>query len=87
MADHFKENCVELETCLGSEEAGHLAAFLLLGLGELAKQLHERDLIDLERFEEMLAPGLVRQTLSPTWVKAFGVLQAHLHEAESGEAS
>ncbi len=86
MDDPFKHHCVELEACLGSKEAGHLAAFMVLGLGELALQLHERGLIDLPRFEEMLAADPVRAALSPTWKQAFAVLSAHLHQDESDAA-
>lgn len=83
MDDPFKHHCIELEACLGSKEAGHLAAFIVLGLGELALQLHERGLIDLPRFEEMLDAGPLRRALSPTWTHAFEVLSAHLHQDQS----
>lgn len=87
MTDPFHQKCIELETYLESKEAGHIAAFLVLGLGELALQLHEKGLIDLDRFEEMLAAGPLRRALSPTWTAAFAVLQEHLHPSESDEAA
>lgn len=70
----FGQLCDSLCDLLGSHDNGQIAAFTLTTLGLTLRQLHDKNLIEVDELLNKVAPTALRKEWLPVWCKAFELL-------------